>query len=49
LTDSEEITNAVDISASSLFEAAVLAMAEFRRHGFAEHHVWTGHKPERPA
>jgi hypothetical protein len=25
----------VDITASSLFEAAVLAMAEFRRHGFA--------------
>jgi hypothetical protein len=26
----------VEITASSLFEAAVLAMAEFRRHGFAD-------------
>jgi hypothetical protein len=35
-TDSEGITHSVDITASSLFEAAVLAMAEFRRHGFAD-------------
>jgi hypothetical protein len=34
--DSEGITHAVEITASSLFEAAVLAMAEFRRCGFAE-------------
>jgi hypothetical protein len=26
----------VEITASSLFEAAVVAMAEFRKHGFAE-------------
>ncbi len=35
-TDSEGITHTVEITASSLFEAAVVAMAEFRRHGFAD-------------
>jgi hypothetical protein len=35
-TDAEGITHAVEITASTLFEAAVVAMAEFRRHGFAE-------------
>lgn len=35
-TDSEGITHSVEISASTLFEAAVIAMAEFRRHGFAD-------------
>lgn len=34
--DSEGITHAVEITASTLYEAAVLAMAEFRRCGFAE-------------
>jgi hypothetical protein len=34
--DSEGITHSVEITASSLFEAAVVAMAEFRRHGFAD-------------
>jgi hypothetical protein len=35
-TDSEGITHSVEITASTLFEAAVVAMAEFRRHGFAD-------------
>jgi hypothetical protein len=35
-TDTEGIEHSVHVSASSLFEAAVLAMAEFRKHGFAE-------------
>jgi hypothetical protein len=35
-TDSEGITHAVEIIASTLFEAAVVAMAEFRKRGFAE-------------
>jgi len=35
-TDSEGITHAVEITASSLFEAAVVAMAEFQRCGFGE-------------
>jgi hypothetical protein len=35
-TDTEGITHAVEVSASSLFEAAVIAMTEFRRHGFAD-------------
>jgi len=35
-TDSEGVTHAVEIAASTLFEAAVLALAEFRRCGFAE-------------
>jgi hypothetical protein len=35
-TDSEGITHAVEITASTLFEAAVVAMAEFRKHGFAD-------------
>jgi hypothetical protein len=34
-TDSIGITHAVDVSAASLFEAAALAVAEFRRSGFA--------------
>jgi hypothetical protein len=34
-TDSEGITHSVEISASSLYEAAVLALAEFRRSGIA--------------
>jgi len=36
LTDSEGITHAVDVVASTLYEAAVLGLAEFRRCGFAE-------------
>jgi hypothetical protein len=35
-TDSEGIEHSVRVSAASLYEAAVLAMAEFRRHGFAD-------------
>ena len=35
-TDSEGITHIVEITASTLYEAAVLALAEFRRCGFAE-------------
>src|SRR5437879_9997180 len=33
-TDSENIRHAVEVSATTLYEAAVLAMAEFRRCGF---------------
>ena len=35
-TDSEGITHTAEIIASTLFEAAVLALAEFRRCGFAD-------------
>ena len=35
-TDSDGITHAVDIVASTLYEGAVLGLAEFRRCGFAE-------------
>lgn len=35
-TDSEGISHAVVITASTLYEAAVLELAEFRRCGFAE-------------
>jgi nicotinic acid phosphoribosyltransferase len=35
-TDSEGITHSVEITASTLYEAAVLALSEFRRCGFAE-------------
>ena len=35
-TDAEGITHTVEITASSLFEAAELVLAEFRRCGFAE-------------
>ena len=35
-TDAEGIEHSVRVSAASLYEAAVLAMAEFRRHGFAD-------------
>jgi hypothetical protein len=34
--DSENIRHAVEVSATTLYEAAVLAMAEFRRCGFTE-------------
>ena len=34
--DQEGIEHSVRVSAASLYEAAVLAMAEFRRHGFAD-------------
>jgi hypothetical protein len=34
--DIEGITHSVEITACSLYEAAVLALAEFRRCGFAE-------------
>lgn len=33
-TDSENIRHAVEVRATTLYEAAVLAMAEFRRCGF---------------
>ena len=33
-TDSEGIKHSVEVTASTLYEAAVLAMAEFRRCGF---------------
>lgn len=33
-TDTENIRHAVEVSAATLYEAAVLAMAEFRRCGF---------------
>jgi hypothetical protein len=35
-TDTEGVTHTVSVSASSLYEAAVLGIAEFRRCGFAE-------------
>lgn len=35
-TDSEGIEHSVRVPAASLYEAAVLALAEFRRHGFAD-------------
>jgi hypothetical protein len=35
-TDPEGIEHSVRVSAATLYEAAVLAMAEFRRHGFAD-------------
>ena len=35
-TDSENITHAVEVAAASLFEAAALALGEFRRCGFAD-------------
>jgi hypothetical protein len=35
-TDTDGITHSIEITASSLFEAAMLAVAEFRRSGFAE-------------
>jgi hypothetical protein len=35
-TDSEGITHSVEITATTLFEAAVLALGELRRCGFAE-------------
>ena len=34
--DTEGIEHSVRVSAASLYEAAVLAIAEFRRHGFAD-------------
>jgi hypothetical protein len=34
-TDGAEITHTVTVSASSLYEAAALALAEFKRSGFA--------------
>ena len=34
-TDSEGITHSTEVSAASLYEAAVLALAEFRRSGIA--------------
>jgi hypothetical protein len=36
LVDSERIEHAVGVVAASLYEAAVMAMAEFRRCGFAD-------------
>jgi len=33
-TDSEGVKHAVEVAASTLYEAAVLALAEFRRCGF---------------
>ena len=35
--DSESIQHAVEVSASTLYEAAALAIAEFRRCGFTAH------------
>lgn len=35
-TDSEGITHAIEVSAASLFEAAALAVAAFRRCGFTD-------------
>jgi hypothetical protein len=35
-TDSEGIRHAVEITASTRYEAAVLALGEFRRRGFAD-------------
>ena len=35
-TDSEGIEHAVEVAAASLYEAALLALAEFRRCGFAD-------------
>jgi hypothetical protein len=36
-TDSEGVQHAVEVSASTLYEAAALAIAEFRRCGFTAH------------
>jgi hypothetical protein len=36
-TDSEGIRHAVEVAASSLYEAAALAIGEFRRCGFTAH------------
>jgi hypothetical protein len=35
-TDSEGLEHAVEVAAASVYEAAVLALAEFRRCGFAD-------------
>jgi hypothetical protein len=35
-TDSEGVEHAVELAAASLYEAAVMALAEFRRCGFAD-------------
>jgi hypothetical protein len=35
-TDPEGIEHSVRVSAASLYEAAVVALAEFRKHGFAD-------------
>lgn len=35
-TDTEGVTHIVEVAASSLYEAAALALAEFRRCGFAD-------------
>ena len=41
-TDSTGVTHAVEVSAATLFEAAALAVAEFRRCGFADATVGAG-------
>jgi len=41
-TDSTGVTHAVEVAAASLFEAAALALAEFRRCGFADAAVGVG-------
>jgi hypothetical protein len=41
-TDSTGVTHAVEVSAASLFEAAALAVAEFRRCGFGDAAVGAG-------
>jgi hypothetical protein len=38
-TDSQGITHSIDVTAESLYEAAVLALAEFRRCGFTDAHT----------
>lgn len=41
-TDPEGISHSVDVSAATLYEAAVQAVAEFRRGGLFETHVGPG-------
>lgn len=41
-TDTESISHAVDVPAATLYEAAVLAVAEFRRAGLFDAHVGPG-------
>jgi hypothetical protein len=45
-TDADGVEHSVRVSAASLYEAAVLALAEFRRHGFCGYHFWTGHEAD---
>ena len=41
-TDPEGLSHSVDVTATTLYEAAVLAVAEFRRTGLFEVHIGPG-------